>query len=120
MPPPSARRAPFEGWAKLDLVGRRELVGYVRDVDHFGARMCQIEVLNPGGELEPAECYAGRSIFKFTPLPSESAALEFVVKKELKRLAKAAETDTAPAPCPDGFEQGPADATYDAKGGADD
>ena len=38
--------SPYEGWAILELMGHRTLLGRVSEVEQFGAKVCQIDALS--------------------------------------------------------------------------
>lgn len=76
-------------WAILELMGHRRKIGRVTQVEVFGAKMCRIEVLQPGtdpGILQPGdvaasdkfhtELYGGSSIYALTPVDEKTARFE--------------------------------------------
>lgn len=68
--------APFEGWAVLELMGHRRLVGYVRETTLAGAGVLRIDVLNTvgGGSAEPAtQFYPPSALYCLTPCTEEAA-----------------------------------------------
>lgn len=53
----------FEGWAILEIMGHRQVAGYVRDVALFGARMARVDVPEVPATKERRYDYgAGRSV----------------------------------------------------------
>lgn len=84
---------PFEGWAVIEIMGHRQLAGFVREVDLFGSKMAQIDVPDLPAELArdqwsrdlpavPAftQFYGGAAIFSTTPTTealARAAAVRF-------------------------------------------
>jgi hypothetical protein len=56
------------GWAFIEIMGHRSHYGFVREVQIFGARMCEVLIPwhdKPGFQFSPI--YGGSSIFSITP-----------------------------------------------------
>jgi hypothetical protein len=69
----STDKASFEGeYAIVEQLGHRTLVGRVAEIDRFGTRLLQIEVLLSGELLAPI-LIGGSSIYGFTPCSREHA-----------------------------------------------
>lgn len=76
-----------EGWAVLEIMGHRTVAGYVREVELFGTRMCQVEVpeqpaveassdgWSPAKPAIPAftQLFSGASIFSCIPCSEDVA-----------------------------------------------
>lgn len=58
----------FDQWAVLELMGHRKLAGRVRDVQHFGVRMCRIDIPS---EPPVTQYYGGSAIFGVHPTTEE-------------------------------------------------
>lgn len=68
------RRAEFEGWAILELMGHRRLAGYLRAEELASATFIRIDV--PGEPSSPpvaTQYYAPTAVYAITPV-SEAAA----------------------------------------------
>lgn len=69
----------FEGWAILEIMGHRQVAGYVTDVVVFGAHMARVEVPEvPATKRRGYDCgfthyYGGSAIFSCVPTTEELA-----------------------------------------------
>jgi hypothetical protein len=61
----------FEGWAFLELMGHRQRVGYVREVELFGGKLLRIDIPTDGGDV--TEFYGCSSIYALRPISEEIA-----------------------------------------------
>jgi len=62
----------YEGWARLELMGHRQRVGFVREVEMYGGKMLRID-LPVEGSTDVTEFYGVTSIYARTPI-SEAIA----------------------------------------------
>lgn len=58
----------FDQWAVLELMGHRKLAGRVRDVQHFGVKMCRIDIPS---DPPVTQYYGGSAIFGIHPTTEE-------------------------------------------------
>lgn len=79
--------AAYEGWARLELFGHRVIAGYVREVEEYGDKFCQIVTPElPAVPADPAnyqralppmpqhlQNYGGRAIYCLTPCDEQTA-----------------------------------------------
>jgi len=79
--------AAYEGWAKLELFGHRVIAGYLREVEQYGEKFCQIVTPDlPAVPADPAnyqhalpampqhlQTYGGKAIYCMTPCSEEVA-----------------------------------------------
>jgi hypothetical protein len=64
----SEERAPFEGWAILELMGHRRLAGYVREQELAGSGFIRLDVPGAEGEDDVAtQFYAPGAVYCLTP-----------------------------------------------------
>ncbi|PZP65566.1 hypothetical protein [Methylorubrum populi] len=64
----------FEGFALLELMGHRQRVGRVSEVEAFGGKLLRIDVLPArDGQSEATEFYGCASIYGLTPVTEEVA-----------------------------------------------
>ncbi|MEW5422679.1 hypothetical protein [Amorphus sp. 3PC139-8] len=61
----------FEGWALVELMGHRRRVGYVRQVESFGAKLLRIDIPAEGDDV--TEFYGGGAIYALRPCSEEIA-----------------------------------------------
>ncbi|MDX2235306.1 MAG: hypothetical protein NW200_12480 [Hyphomonadaceae bacterium] len=61
----------FEGWALVEIMGHRRRAGFVREVTVAGAKMLQVDVPAPDGDV--TEFYGGASIFALRPVTEQLA-----------------------------------------------
>jgi hypothetical protein len=66
------------GWCVVELMGHRKIVGFVREVEMFGAKLMRIDV--PGSETkdetgpwQATQFYGGGSIYCITPTTAAMA-----------------------------------------------
>jgi hypothetical protein len=73
------KRAPeFEGWADIDLMGHRNRVAYVREIELAHRGFLELTWIEPGSEIKRREIYATSAVFSLIPLEDEAAALELL------------------------------------------
>ncbi|HET7486860.1 MAG TPA: hypothetical protein VFJ85_02960 [Acidimicrobiales bacterium] len=60
-------KAPFEGWAVLELMGHRRLGGYVAEATVAGAGFLRIDVPGEGDEPVASQFYSPSSVYCLTP-----------------------------------------------------
>lgn len=61
----------FEGWAILELMGHRRLIGYLSEVTIAGAAMLRIDVLTAEGQS--TQYYGAQAVYAITPITEETA-----------------------------------------------
>ena len=59
----------FESWAILELLGHRQRVGLVREVEMFGGKMLRIDIPTEGGDI--TEFYGASSLYAMRPVSEE-------------------------------------------------
>ena len=63
--------AAFEGWALLELLGHRQRVGRVSEVEMFGGKLLRIDIPFDGGEV--TEFYGCGSVYALRPIAEDVA-----------------------------------------------
>lgn len=70
----------FENWAVLELLGHRQRIGYVKEVEIAGAAMLRIDILmakdQAGQDITATEFYAMSAVYALRPCTEETARLE--------------------------------------------
>jgi len=66
----------FEGFALVELMGRRQLSGMCREIDMLGTRVLRIDVALPEGESPQTSFYPVGGIFGIHPIADEDSARE--------------------------------------------
>lgn len=70
----------FENWAVLELLGHRQRIGYVKEVEIAGAPMLRIDILmakdQAGQDITATEYYAMSAVYALRPCTEETARLE--------------------------------------------
>ena len=61
----------YEGWAMLEVMGHRQRVGRVQEVEMYGGKMLRIDIPLEGGDV--TEFYSCASIYALWPLSEEVA-----------------------------------------------
>lgn len=61
----------YEGWAILELMGHRRLIGYLQEVTIAGAAMLRIDVLTAEGQS--TQYYGAQAVYAITPTTEETA-----------------------------------------------
>jgi len=61
----------YEGWAMLELMGHRQRIGFVREVEMFGGKLLRIDIPTDGGDM--TEFYGCSSVYALRPLSEEVA-----------------------------------------------
>lgn len=61
----------YEGWAILELMGKRRLIGYLSEVTIAGATMLRIDVLTAEGQS--TQYYGAQAVYAITPTTEETA-----------------------------------------------
>lgn len=61
----------FEGWAMLELMGHRQRIGYVQEVEMAGGKLMRIDIPNEGGDI--TEFYGCSAIYSLRPVTEEVA-----------------------------------------------
>ena len=61
----------FEGWAILELMGRRRLAGRLSEATIGGAKLIRIDIPLPTGEV--TQFYGGSAVYCITPTTEEIA-----------------------------------------------
>src|SRR5574337_1350581 len=67
----------FKGWAMLELMGHRQRIGYVQEVEMYGGKLIRIDIPTEGGDV--TEFYGASSIYSLRPCSEE------IVKDAAKR-----------------------------------
>jgi hypothetical protein len=98
----------FEGWAMLELMGHRQRIGYIREVEIAGGKMLRIDIPNEGGDI--TEFYGCSAIYSLRPV-AEEIARESMKRHGDLRPVRPAEYRSLPAPARDEFDN--ADANHD-------
>jgi len=55
----------YEGWAMLELMGHRQRMGFVREVEMYGGKMLRIDIPTEGGDV--TEFYSVASVYAMRP-----------------------------------------------------
>lgn len=63
--------ASYSGWAMLELMGHRQRIGYVREIEMFGGKLLRIDIPTEGGDV--TEFYGASSIYSLRPVSEEIA-----------------------------------------------
>lgn len=61
----------FEGWAMVELMGHRQRIGFVREVEMFGGKLLRIDIPIEGGDV--TEFYGCSSVYSLRPCSEEIA-----------------------------------------------
>lgn len=61
----------FEAWALIELMGHRQRIGFVREVEMFGGKLLRIDIPAEGGDV--TEYYGCASIYSLRPCSEEIA-----------------------------------------------
>ena len=61
----------YEGWAMLELMGHRQRVGRVQEVEMFGGKLLRIDIPTEGGDV--TEFYGCSSIYAMRPIAEDVA-----------------------------------------------
>lgn len=86
-------------WAKVEIMGHRTRCGVVREVEEFGAKLCEISVY-AGDATEPVvERYSGAALFSITPC-SEVDARAYHQPWDYRRPVAAIPHDSEPVDVP--------------------
>jgi len=85
----------FEGWAMLELMGHRQRIGYVREVEMAGGKLMRIDIPNEGGYI--TEFYGCAAIYSLRPV-SEEIARDAMRRHGDLRPVRPAEYRSLPAP----------------------
>lgn len=62
---------PFEGWAMLELMGHRQRIGRVQEVEMFGGKLLRIDIPTDEGDI--TEFYGCTSVYALRPISEEIA-----------------------------------------------
>lgn len=71
----------LEGYAVVELLGKRVVSGRVQEVEIAGAKLLRVDVALPD-ERELAQFYGGGAIYCLTPVPSEYFTREERIRNE--------------------------------------
>jgi hypothetical protein len=74
--PDSATAPAMAGWARLELLGHRTMVGYVTEVDLCGTKMLKVDV--PEGKYNRSftQFYGAGAIFAITPISKDDVDVQ--------------------------------------------
>ena len=61
----------MSGWARVELLGHRTVVGFVREVEMLDTRMLKIEVPEGRRNVAFVQFYGASAIFAITPVRQE-------------------------------------------------
>lgn len=61
----------YEGWATLELMGHRQRIGRVSEVEMFGGKLLRIDIPTEGGDI--TEFYGSSSVYSLRPLAEDVA-----------------------------------------------
>jgi len=68
----------YEGWARLELMGHRQRVGFIKEAECYGGKMLRIDIpVNTLDGESITEFYGCTSIYALTPI-SEDVARTYV------------------------------------------
>jgi hypothetical protein len=67
----AVQAAAFEGWALVELMGHRQRVGLVREVEMFGGKFLRIDIPYESGEI--TEYYGASALYALRPCSEEIA-----------------------------------------------
>ncbi len=73
---PSKQESTFEGWAVLEVMGHRRLVGLVSECTIAGAGFLRIDIPGPDGGTLATQFYPPSAVFCLTPTTEEIARKE--------------------------------------------
>jgi hypothetical protein len=93
----------YEGWAMLELMGHRQRVGRVQEVEMYGGKMLRIDIPLEGGDV--TEFYSCASIYALRPL-SEEVARDRVKELGDPRPVRPVDYRALPAPARNGHDGG--------------
>ena len=83
----------YEGWAMLEVMGHRQRVGRVQEVEMYGGKMLRIDIPLEGGDV--TEFYSCASIYALRPL-GEKVARD--TAKRYRRPVRPVDYRALPAP----------------------
>lgn len=87
-------------YAIVEQLGHRTMIGRVAEVERFGAKLMQIEVIFDGQLLTPT-FIGGGGVYAFTPVPVEIAAARAATSRYQLPPAIAALVPPQALPAPD-------------------
>jgi hypothetical protein len=85
----------FEGWAMLELMGHRQRIGFVKEVEMAGGKMLRIDIPNEGRDI--TEFYGCAAIYSLRPV-AEGVAREAMKRHGDIRPIRSAEYRALAAP----------------------
>ncbi len=65
----------FKSWAILELLGHRQKIGFVSEVEIAGTRYLKLESYDQKGNAVELQYYSNASIYCITPIPKEKAPI---------------------------------------------
>lgn len=77
-----ANDAVYEGWAVVELLGHRRLIGQAREIELFGSKVLRLDVALPGGRSWP-HFVTTNALFALTP--TTAAQITDAVRRENQR-----------------------------------
>jgi len=93
----------YEGWAILEVMGYRQRVGRVQEVEMYGGKMLRIDLELEGGDV--TEFYSCASIYALRPL-SEEVARDAAKRHADPRPVRPVDYRALPVPKPTGYDEG--------------
>jgi hypothetical protein len=91
----------YEGWAMLEVMGHRQRVGRVQEVEMYGGKMLRIDIPLEGGDV--TEFYNCASIYALRPL-SEEVARDAAKRHVDPRPVRPVDYRALPAPTLNGHD----------------
>ena len=101
-----AAAEPFAGWAVVELMGHRRLIGFASDVEIAGGKLLRVDVPENNGQPAYSQFYGAGAIYCLSPV-SEEAARAMLTRANTKPWY-AYEIPTA-LPKPEAVDAGDAD-----------
>jgi hypothetical protein len=72
----------FENWAIVELMGHVRMTGMVREVERFGSKVGEINVVDKNGEFVATQMFGGAGLYRMT-LCDKQTAMELAVRPQL-------------------------------------
>ncbi len=75
-PDSPASEPEWTGHARVELMGHRTYRGRIREVERYGAKMCEVQELLPSGEYGEVHLFGGKSVYAIRNLSLEEVLKE--------------------------------------------
>ena len=72
----------FESWAIVELMGHVRMTGKVREVERFGSKVGEINVIDKEGEIVATQLFGGAGLYRMT-LCDRQTAIDLAAKPQL-------------------------------------